>query len=182
MALDRTWYNSLVDDDGSGLTGSVWDKADVDALMDAVDAELARIDAGTVVAAGPMTPILQSYGGGTPIYALQSGYYIKQQRLMVVMGRVALSSKGSFAAGQLVLGGFPYAASASLHQAGLTIGYFTGVATSVSGLGTAMNPSLGSANLYYVPGAGSGNVAALTVADVTVNFDFMFGGVYKTDS
>jgi len=45
MALDRTWYNSLVDDDGSGLTGSVWDKADVDALMDTVDAEIVRIDA-----------------------------------------------------------------------------------------------------------------------------------------
>jgi hypothetical protein len=41
MALDRTWYNSLVDDDGSGLTGSVWDKADVNALMTAVDNELA---------------------------------------------------------------------------------------------------------------------------------------------
>lgn len=45
MALDRTWYNTLVDDDGSGLTGSVWDKADVDALMDAIDAELARVAA-----------------------------------------------------------------------------------------------------------------------------------------
>jgi hypothetical protein len=45
MALDRTWYNTLVDDDGSGLTGSVWDKADVDALMDAVDAELAKTTA-----------------------------------------------------------------------------------------------------------------------------------------
>jgi hypothetical protein len=42
MALDRTWYNSLIDDDGSGLTGSVWDKADVDALMDAIDTEFAN--------------------------------------------------------------------------------------------------------------------------------------------
>ena len=39
MALDRTWYNTLVDDSGSGLDGSIWDKADVDALMDAIDAE-----------------------------------------------------------------------------------------------------------------------------------------------
>jgi len=45
MALDRTWYNTLVDDDGSGMTGSVWDKADVDALMDATDAELVRLGA-----------------------------------------------------------------------------------------------------------------------------------------
>jgi hypothetical protein len=48
MALDRTWYNGLIDDDGSGLTGSVWDKADVDALMDAIDAEIARLEPGTV--------------------------------------------------------------------------------------------------------------------------------------
>jgi hypothetical protein len=40
MPLDRTWYNTLVDDDGSGLTGSVWDKADVNALMNTIDAEL----------------------------------------------------------------------------------------------------------------------------------------------
>jgi hypothetical protein len=48
MALDRTWYNTLVDDSGSGLDGSVWDKADVDALMDAIDAELARLGGRTV--------------------------------------------------------------------------------------------------------------------------------------
>jgi hypothetical protein len=41
MALDRTWYNSLVDDDGSGLTGSIWDKDDVNQLMNAIDAQLA---------------------------------------------------------------------------------------------------------------------------------------------
>lgn len=39
--LDRTWYNTLVDDDGTNTTGSVWDKADVDSLMDAVDAVFA---------------------------------------------------------------------------------------------------------------------------------------------
>lgn len=41
--LDRTWYNTLIDDDGSGLTGSSWDKADVDALMDAVDTAFATL-------------------------------------------------------------------------------------------------------------------------------------------
>jgi len=55
MALDRTWYNTLVDDSGDGISGSVWDKADVDSLMDAVDAELAftvRTYAPTWYAAG----------------------------------------------------------------------------------------------------------------------------------
>lgn len=47
MALDRSWYNTLVDDDGSGLTGSIWDKGDVNALMNTIDSELARLDTGS---------------------------------------------------------------------------------------------------------------------------------------
>ena len=39
--LDRTWYNTLVDDDGSGTTGTVWNKTAVDSLLDSVDASLA---------------------------------------------------------------------------------------------------------------------------------------------
>lgn len=41
MPLDRTWYNSLIDDDGSNTVGSIWNKASVDSLMDAVDADKA---------------------------------------------------------------------------------------------------------------------------------------------
>ena len=63
MALDRTWYNSLVDDDGSGMVGSVWDKADVDSLMDAVDSEISRIDG--VGRRQPWSPIIQNASGGT---------------------------------------------------------------------------------------------------------------------
>jgi hypothetical protein len=44
MALDRTWYNSLVNDDGSGKTGTIWRKEDVGALMNTVDQEIARLD------------------------------------------------------------------------------------------------------------------------------------------
>lgn len=43
MPLDRSWFNTLVDDDGSNTTGSVWDTTDVDALMDAVDVEIALV-------------------------------------------------------------------------------------------------------------------------------------------
>lgn len=40
--LDRAWYDTLVQDDGSGTLGSVWDKADVDSMMDAIDAVFAN--------------------------------------------------------------------------------------------------------------------------------------------
>lgn len=60
MALDRTWYNTLVDDDGSNTTGSLWEKADVDSLMDAVDAAL-------------LGPFRTSDGtAGAPIYSFAS--------------------------------------------------------------------------------------------------------------
>jgi hypothetical protein len=38
MTIDRTWYNALVNDDGSGTTGSVLDKSDLDDLLDTIDA------------------------------------------------------------------------------------------------------------------------------------------------
>lgn len=74
MALDRTWYDLLVQDDGSNTVGSVWDKADVDALMDAVDAEIVRLDADdagvrTVAKGGTGVATLTDkgvvYGNGT---------------------------------------------------------------------------------------------------------------------
>jgi hypothetical protein len=62
MPLDRTWYNTLVDDDGSGLTGSVWDKADVNALMNTVDAmsvacAVSYAGGYTIPVSGLLTPI-----------------------------------------------------------------------------------------------------------------------------
>jgi hypothetical protein len=46
--LDRTWFNALVDDDGSGTTGTIWEKSQVDGLMDAVDAALATVPTAPV--------------------------------------------------------------------------------------------------------------------------------------
>jgi len=41
MAIDRTNYNALVDDDGSGTLGSVWNKQQIkDVLLDPMDAAL----------------------------------------------------------------------------------------------------------------------------------------------
>jgi hypothetical protein len=41
MALDRTWLNSLVDDTGTGTTGTVWNKSAVTHVYDDVDVALA---------------------------------------------------------------------------------------------------------------------------------------------
>src|SRR4026209_1113203 len=59
MALDRTWYNSLTDDDGSNLVGTLWNKAAVDSLMDAVDAAV-LLYPKLPASAAPMTPGTQT--------------------------------------------------------------------------------------------------------------------------
>jgi hypothetical protein len=48
--LNRTWFDTLIDDDGSGTTGTVWNKTQVDGLLDTVDASLAGL------VANPSTP------------------------------------------------------------------------------------------------------------------------------
>jgi hypothetical protein len=52
MALDRTFVNGLQDDDGSGLTGSVWDKADIIQIYDDIDEAAAFINAQNTFANG----------------------------------------------------------------------------------------------------------------------------------
>lgn len=172
MALDRTWYNALVDDDGSGLTGSVWDKADVDALMDAVDAEIARIDAPP---GAFWTPTLIGTGGGTGVYSLQQAWWERRGALTWVGGQLTLSGKGSLS-GALALSNLPRGANTVIAQAGPHVGNFAGInASSVgmyaaAGAGTFMY-------LTYVPAAG-GVSAFIDASFITVPFTLIFGGTY----
>ena len=78
MALDRTWYNTPVDDDGSGMTGTVWDKADVDALMDAVDAEIGRINPGLSGVPVAFTPTAY---GDTRLSSSAGAAYVQANKL-----------------------------------------------------------------------------------------------------
>jgi hypothetical protein len=66
MALDRTWYDSLHNDTGTGLDGSIWTKEDVDFLMDAIDAELARL--GTVNPNIAYTNVMNTFTGHQAVY------------------------------------------------------------------------------------------------------------------
>lgn len=60
MPLDRTWYNTLVDDDGSALTGTPWDKSAVDSLMDAIDAALPAANIQTTTSTGTQNNFSQT--------------------------------------------------------------------------------------------------------------------------
>lgn len=80
MPLDRTWYNTLVDDDGSNTVGSVWNKASVDSLMDATDAAFASAAHAAITL--PVSGFLVDYNApgtaATTVWLLQpaAGTYL----------------------------------------------------------------------------------------------------------
>jgi hypothetical protein len=172
MALDRTWFNTLVDDDGSGLTGSVWDKADVDSLMDAVDAEIARIQPESF----PWTPFLQAAGGGTALYASQSAVYARSGKLLTVAGYVELSSKGSLS-GALRLT-MPSAAAAISANGAIVLSYWAGLAIAVGGIQGYFSSGTNVINLVALPAGGSTAIGFLDASQVGNTFTFAFGGSY----
>jgi hypothetical protein len=175
MALDRTWYNTLVDDDGSGLTGSVWDKADVDALMDAIDASFNSANSGNI-----WTPVLQS-SGGTPIYTTQKGSWAKAGQIVTLSCRITLSSKGSLGAGTLLIGGLPFPGTTWNAQAGLVAGYYAGLVSPVTSIFGYIDVGVSYAALAFGSPAGATSTAFLTTAMIGNNLDLIFGGSYRTD-
>lgn len=176
MALDRTWYNSLVDDDGSGLTGSVWDKADVDSLMDAIDAEIARLDGK--FGASTFTPTLGTTSGGTPVYASSDGYYYRIGSTVFFSGRVTLASKGSLVDGAQIVMTLPSVTQAN-HGAGINIGFWNGLAVNIAGLGGYVVPNSPAFFFTYEPASAGGmNTPPLVGAHISNSFDFIFGGTY----
>jgi len=174
MALDRTWFNALVDDDGSNTVGTVWNKAQIDALLDSVDVELAKN------ASGSFTPRLGA-NSGDATYNLRQGHYVKQGNLVYVAGRMWLASKGSLGAGALAIADLPFNSSVYTYQAGIQVGYVTGLATAAASIGAWMNTNAAYCTLRYIPAAGGTAQVDLIAANISDSFDIMFGGCYRID-
>jgi hypothetical protein len=91
MALNRAWYNALVDDDGSNTVGTVWGKDDIKNLLDSVDLEIARLDSKKTT----WTPTITTDGGSNVVQAgttsVQAEYAINGDQLfwhLAVVGMV----------------------------------------------------------------------------------------------
>jgi hypothetical protein len=168
MAINRTWWNNLVDDDGSGITGTIWNKAVIAGLLDAIDA---------MGEAGNWGPQLVAGGGGTPIYTVQQGISARTYKHVFLAGRIALSSKGSLT-GLLYLGGIPFQSSNIISQGSLTVTGFSGLAINVASFGGYIDPSSNLIRLTYVPGTGATAVGYLDASNLTNAFEMYFGMSY----
>jgi hypothetical protein len=133
MALDRTWYNTLVDDSGDNTSGTLWNKAAVDSLMDAVDAAILPATTAPTTT-GTQTAL------AIPVGSLDLVLYLNNATLLTVQGIAAgiqgqllyVFSKG---AGQVDF--------AHLHASGTALGKLklcatTGLTSLAAGSGVAV--------------------------------------------
>jgi hypothetical protein len=133
VALDRTWYNTLVDDSGDNTSGTLWNKAAVDSLMDAVDAAILPATTAPTTT-GTQTAL------AIPVGSLDLVLYLNNATLLTVQGIAAgiqgqllyVFSKG---AGQVDF--------AHLHASGTALGKLklcatTGLTSLAAGSGVAV--------------------------------------------
>lgn len=124
MAVTMT-RPAVVDDDGSGNTGTIIDAAWVGDLCDGVDDALAELDE-----TGTFTPGV-SFGGGTSgitYNGTQGASYKKDGDWVTVTGVMALTNKGA-STGTARLTGLPFAIAAGNAALGAACFYHDSMAT-----------------------------------------------------
>jgi hypothetical protein len=98
MAINRAPWTALVDDDGSNLTGSIWNKAAIKTvLLDPIDAQ---ISTGTWTAT-------DASGAGLALTSPYPNRYWKFDKMVVVTGNVQYPTTASGV--QVKIGGLPFA-------------------------------------------------------------------------
>jgi len=107
MAIDRGPWNALIDDDGSNLVGTVWNKDKIKTvLLDPTDAAIAAGDAAIIVPTqGAWTPVDAS--GAGLVYGYAVGRYWRFHSLVMITAQVnyPVTSNGANAK----IGGLPVA-------------------------------------------------------------------------
>lgn len=171
MPIDRTWFNNLVDDDGSGTTGTPWNKATINGQLNAIDG---------MVPTGTFQLTLVGTGGGTPTYTARSGAYAKSGNVLQAGGRVTLSSKGSLA-GTIILRGFPYISNANAQQGALWVPFYGGLAISIASLGGYVGNGSSDIVMTYTPAAGGMSTPNLDAAHIGNAFDMLFAVQFVTN-
>lgn len=110
-------------------------------------------------------------------YTTQAGRYVKIGKLVLIHGRVTLSTLGTIT-GNVLIGGLPFTADASVFSA-VTIPFFLNLNSLQYGIGGVINNNNTIIGLYGVPaGIGATGVTALVQADLTNTSDFIFQGCY----
>jgi len=171
MAITRT---AMVDDDGSGTTGTIINNAWKTELYNQIDAADAAVGGVTT---GTWLPTLEGDGGPPTgqTYGTRSGTWIRVGPLMTITGRIALSAKGTLTGSKILLGNLPVIAAG---DGVLSIPFFLFLGGNIAHLGGTMSAGSTKVGLFYtaVP---SPSVADLPLSYVTDTAFLIFGGTYQ---
>jgi len=115
MAIDRGPWNALVDDDGSNLVGTIWNKDAIKTvLLDPIDG----------LTAGMVAPEYGAFNlhdaSGAALGVLGTAVFAKIGRLVAIQGQPAYPATASGLSAKV--GGFPWA-NGSLRPSGFYLGY-----------------------------------------------------------
>ena len=168
MAITRT---PMVDDDGSGTTGTIINNAWKQEMYDQIDAALGG---GLTITTGTWTPTLTAEGGASGVaYTDRFGTWVRiGANFMLSTGFLQLSSKGTLT-GNLQIGGWPVAFYGAGYSP-IQIGFFSSMATNFSTLSGRSMPGSPLCQLFGVAAAGSTGMAPLGTADLTNASLFVF--------
>lgn len=168
MAIDRTQYNLLVDDSGTGTDGSIWDKNKIKVvLLDPIDSLIGEPTS--------FTPTIVSSGGGTPTYSVQVARYDRTNGFVRISGQVALATFGTLAAGTVTIAGLPVAhVTVANLSSSVSISYYT--ATSAGVVSGLIDSASSSIRLLLATGGAA--PVNMTKADLAATSTFIFSASY----
>jgi len=170
MAITRT---AMVDDDGSGTTGTIINNAWKTELYNQIDAALGG---GGAYSEGTWTPgVTGASGGSGQAYANQSGSYVKTGKLVQAVGTFRLSAKGTFT-GAVVLNGLPFPAGSSPMGGAIAVSYYE-LAVPIYFMTGFVQASAGFLKVVKAAGAAYADLAA---ADLNENSAFTLAITYIT--
>jgi hypothetical protein len=191
MAIDRTNFNALVDDDGSNTTGTLWTKNQVKiVLLDPIDAAIIApggqiaFPATQVPSANAntlddyeeftWTPVIGGAGGTSgQTYANQIGNYIKIGKQVTVWFRAQLTAKGTITGG-VEIQGIPFTTMTIANVIfSVQIG-FHNLATNWAGINARIGSATTTFPLYgNAAAATSDQITQLATADISNTTEFM---------
>lgn len=125
---------------------------------------------------GTFTPTLLGLGtAGSPTYVVQTGVFTRIGRMVLASARLQISNLGAMA-GQLAMGGLPYAVNATLAQS-FSGGELVNAAASTYSL--VLSATAGTTQIWIFKQASTGTAPFSSSTDATNTFRIWISGVYS---
>lgn len=173
MAITRT---PMVDDDGSGTTGTIINAAWKVELYDQIDAALAVSGGST----GTWQPLLEGMGGATgQSYAIRSGRWARLGDVVTITGSVALSAKGTLTGATAAIGNLPFPVGTLEATGAIAVSFFASFSATLVYLTGYPRSGTSRIELGYLAAAAP-VLSFVPVSMITDGTDIRFSGVYAT--